>query len=231
MDANSKLGKDIIKGDPKEQSKNGKLLEEVINDNDLVVVNGTSVCEGVITRHRQTVNGIEESVLDYFIVCRSFFNLIIKMTVDQERKFSLSSYSKRNGTVNIKKSDHNLLYLEVKKCWKSSVKNNREEIYNFNDEEGFDRFAERTVENDALKHCFDDECEDIEVSSNRWLKIVNGLIRKSFKKIRIGKHKTNPALDKLFQKKEFLMKSLSVLEQKEDFKGAEEARDNSRQCC
>ena len=70
LDANSKLGKDIIKGDPKEQSRNGKLLEEVINNNDLVVVNASNICEGVITRHRQTVNGTEDSVLDYFMFAR-----------------------------------------------------------------------------------------------------------------------------------------------------------------
>ena len=33
MDANSKLGPEIIKGDPKEQSRNGKLLEKVVDDN------------------------------------------------------------------------------------------------------------------------------------------------------------------------------------------------------
>ena len=39
MDANSKLGRNIIKDDPREQSRNGKLLEELIQNNDLVVVN------------------------------------------------------------------------------------------------------------------------------------------------------------------------------------------------
>ena len=55
MDANSKLGPGIIPGDPEEQSKNGKLLEKIINDNDLVVVNGTDLCKGVITRYRKTI--------------------------------------------------------------------------------------------------------------------------------------------------------------------------------
>jgi hypothetical protein len=56
MDANSKLGMNIIKGDPNKQSRNGKLLEDVIENNDLIVVNGSTLCEGVITRHRKTVN-------------------------------------------------------------------------------------------------------------------------------------------------------------------------------
>ena len=72
LDANSKLGSKHVPGDPKEQTKNGKLLEKVIEDNDLIVVNGTDLCEGVITRFRKTINECEESVIDFFIVCRRF---------------------------------------------------------------------------------------------------------------------------------------------------------------
>ena len=43
MDANSKLGPKIIKGDPKEQTKNGKVLEKVVNDNGLTVYASVSV--------------------------------------------------------------------------------------------------------------------------------------------------------------------------------------------
>ena len=61
IDADSKLGPGIIKGDPKEQSKNGKLLEQVVTDNNLVIVNGTELCDGVVTRQRTTVERNEES--------------------------------------------------------------------------------------------------------------------------------------------------------------------------
>ena len=82
LDANSKLGPEIIPGDPHPQSKNGKLLE-----NDMIVVNGLGISEGKITRYRKTINRTEESVLDFFIMCRSFLNLIIKLTIDEERQF------------------------------------------------------------------------------------------------------------------------------------------------
>ena len=75
LDANSKLGSKHIPGDPKEQSSNGKLLEKVVEDNELVVVNGTDLCEGVITRFRKTINDCEESTIDFFIVCRRFLLL------------------------------------------------------------------------------------------------------------------------------------------------------------
>ena len=72
MDANAKLGRAIVPGDPKEQSKNGEKLLAVIEENGLVVVNALDLCSGVITRSRETVRSKEESVLDYFIVCEGF---------------------------------------------------------------------------------------------------------------------------------------------------------------
>ena len=82
MDSNAKLGPKIIPNDPKEQSENGKLLEKVIAENDLVVVNGTELCNGVITRHRKTMNSLEESAIDHFIVCKDFFKHVINMIID-----------------------------------------------------------------------------------------------------------------------------------------------------
>jgi hypothetical protein len=48
-------------------------------------------------------------------------------------------------------------------------------------------FIDKTKDNSALIHCFDDVDEDIDISSKRWLKIVNALIKTAFRKIRIGK--------------------------------------------
>ena len=54
---------------------------------------------GTITRKRITVNGTEESVLDYFIVCQELFTLLSSMKIDEDRSFVLSRYTKRNGNV------------------------------------------------------------------------------------------------------------------------------------
>ena len=226
MDANSKLGPSIIKGDPKEQSRNGKLLMQVIKDNNLIVVNGSDICDGIITRQRKTVDRSEKSVIDFFIVCSNFFRLIKRMKVDEEKKYSLCSYSKRNGIVNIKESDHNLIYIEVMKKWKTFVGNKREEIFNFNDEEGHVKFVAETNENQALRNCFEDENEDVEISSRRWLKLLNTSIKSCFRKIRVGKHKVNSNLETLFQRKEFLIDNLSKLENNDDIRGAEKVRED-----
>ena len=72
LDANSKLGPSIIPRDPKAQSKNGKLLVNVVNV--VIVVNGTDLCKGVITRQKTTTIIEEKSVLDFFIVCEAILS-------------------------------------------------------------------------------------------------------------------------------------------------------------
>ena len=183
MDANSKLGSQVIAGDPEnEQSKNGELLMKVVEENDLVVVNGTDLCEGTITRYRKTINGEEKAVIDFFIVCRKFLKLIIKMEVDDKRVHTLTKFSNKRGDKNIKKSDHNILSLLINSNWTTLLKDgaDRIEIYNYKNKEDFERFKEETEHNLDLKNCFEETNEDLNVSADRWLSIVNRLIQKSF---------------------------------------------------
>ena len=103
---------------PKSQSKNGKLLANVVDENELIVVNGTEKCTGVITRHRKTVNGVEESVIDFFIVCRRFYNMINSLVIDEKRIYCLTKYSSKTGErKNVKESDHNMFILNMNISW------------------------------------------------------------------------------------------------------------------
>ena len=215
MDSNAKLGSNIIPGDPKEKSENGKLLEKIVNENDLIVVNGTELCNGTITRHRETINNIEESIIDHFIVCKDFFKLVVNMTVDEAGKYSLTKFTNKTGDkICVKESDHRTLILEIKYTWNSSSykKDERREIFNYKNTEDFKTFQSISEDNQHLNHCFDNTNEDIEESSKRWLKIVKNLIKYSFKKIRIRNNKISPKLEKLFQEKERLKSKLAEIE-------------------
>ena len=67
MDGNLWAGKSIIKDDPKCQNQNGKYFEKFLSEHKhLTVVNALPLCNGNITRRRNTVNGIQESILDFF---------------------------------------------------------------------------------------------------------------------------------------------------------------------
>ena len=63
MDANSKLGPNIVKGDPHAQSNNGKILAGILERNDLTVINSLEKCKGKITRQRLTKKTRRKKVL------------------------------------------------------------------------------------------------------------------------------------------------------------------------
>ena len=69
LDANAKLGSQIIRNDPNKISENGQLLRNLIERKSLELLNNSPLCEGTITRHRVTKNSEEKSVIDYIITC------------------------------------------------------------------------------------------------------------------------------------------------------------------
>ena len=223
MDANAKLGPGIIDGDPKEQSKNGKLLENVVTENDLVIVNAEKVCKGIITRYRKTINNEEKSILDYFLVCRRFYTIVKSMVIDEERKYALTKYSGRTGHKTMKESDHNTLMIEIDINWKTKIHEpeNRLEIFNFKRVEDFNKFINLSKENDVLKSLFNDENEDLNISSKKWLKAMNKILSCSFSKVRLKRGKINPDPEELFQKKENLCAKIAVTENGDDHEKTE----------
>ena len=127
--------------DPNQISANGKILMDIVRRNGLIVVNSTSKCFGTITRTRKTTLSDEKSVLDYFIVCPAFFELISSLVIDEEQKYVLIKYSSRMGVKCVKKSDHNVLlcYLNIK--WDKRRKDERKEVFKLKDAEGLKKFS------------------------------------------------------------------------------------------
>ena len=71
MDGNLWAGEEIIQEDPNNCNANGKLLKEfLLQHPNLTVVDSLEICEGKITRRRITKKKTEESILDFFIVCK-----------------------------------------------------------------------------------------------------------------------------------------------------------------
>ena len=133
MDANAKVGCEIIKDDPNKLSGNGEFFLDFVARNNLVIGNATDLCEGRITRKRVTVNGIEESILDYFVFCQELFLLLKSMKIDENQSFVLTKYSKKKGQTVVTKSDHNLLYCKFNQSWSNRIDANKKrlEIFNF----------------------------------------------------------------------------------------------------
>ena len=196
LDANSKLGKEIIDGDPHSMSANGDLLYKVIKRNNLIPVNATDKCSGVITRQRILQSGVvEESVIDYFLVCHDLFNLITKMTI--ERSHVMTKFSSTKGVKSNKESDHFPLVLEGNIKWKPHKnKTERIEIFDFKDRDGLKTFKEMTSGN-SLKECFESN-ENFLQQADKWFKTLLNCVHRSFKKIRLtNKPKKGPESDLL----------------------------------
>ena len=96
----------------------------------LIIVNSTEKCSGVITRMRKKGNKTEESVLDYFIVCETFYNFCVKMEIDEKRKYTLKRFYKSKNGNKVILSDHNPLFLSLKVSWNSYIRRPRLEIFN-----------------------------------------------------------------------------------------------------
>ena len=52
LDANAKVGENIIKGDPNPTSNNGKIMLDIIRRHNLLIVNTSDLCTGLIIRER-----------------------------------------------------------------------------------------------------------------------------------------------------------------------------------
>ena len=192
-------------------------------------MSGTNQCEGVITRFRKTINDCEKSVIDFFIVCRRFFALVISLLNFEKRIYHLTKYVSRNGTKNQKESDHNNLIMMVNVTWNTNTNENceRNEIYNYNNKENFQIFHEASENNDDLLNCFSDVIEDFNTSCNKWLSTINKLIKQSFKRIRINHKKSpNPTLDNLLRLKENLKSKISECDSNGDQKGSIDASED-----
>ena len=205
FDANSKFGNSIIPGDPNEMSSNGRILFDILKRQNLIIVNATEKCEGVITRYKKTARGVEQSVLDYFVVCSDFYQNILKMTIDDKRQYTLSRFYKYKTRTSTVESDHNVLILQVGLKWNRNIRKERKEIYNVKNISYQKIFNENTSNNRKLIEVLQNT--DIFQAGAKWIKELKHMISISFKKIRISN--STPKID---------MKMLALLKQRENLK-------------
>ena len=174
MDANAKLGRNYISGDIHEISQNGRLLLSLVESFNLLVVNSTEKCHGLVTRMKKVKNKIEESVIDYFIVCQDFFTFINMMTIDSERKFVLTKYTRKRDKSFITESDHNIMILDMKIPWESKMKEDRVEIFNLRNMDCQKEFYKNTNNGNKLTECLINKT--VREGGKLWMKNLKLLI-------------------------------------------------------
>ena len=189
MDGNLHAGETLIKGDPNAQNQNGKLFLQFLKRNSsLEVVNSQSICKGLITRQRQVKSKTEKAILDFFIVNDKLAPFLKSMIVDERKEFCLNNFSQAKKNKRVIESDHNALILELSLQF-SQKKPERQELFNFKNQECQQHFKYETQINEDLLSCFENDLP-LEVQSKKWLKTFNTILHKCFKKVRNCKRKT-----------------------------------------
>ena len=187
MDGNLWAGSEIIKNDPRPQNSNGRLFKQFLNRNpNLTVVNSLNLCEGLITRTRICNGKLEQSVLDFFIVCNLVLPFIKKMVIDEDGRHILTNYEQVRQRGKATDSDHATEYLDLEMKI-ITEKPSRNEIWNFKSEESQKTFKKNTSETNEFTNCFSTE-QPIMMQIENWQKVLKKNIQVSFKKVRI---KTN----------------------------------------
>ena len=205
MDANSRLGPGVIKGDPYDQSDNGRILHDIIKRNALIVMNSVKdKCTGRITRRRITKTTKEESIIDLIIVCENMEEIITKVTFDEDRKYVLSRYTKSKKGITIKESDHNSMITQIKTEWNKKKNICRLETYNLKEKDGLTKFKEMTNKGNFLSEVFHNVDKNIEVTTKQFIKRFGYCISKCFKKVRVKGTQQNKSLENLFNQRRIL---------------------------
>ena len=196
FDGNLWAGKELISGDPRPQNKNGKLLEQFLKRNpSLSIVNSLPECQGLVTRSRLKNGVLEESILDFFIVCSSVLPFVKSMVIDEAKKHILTNYNAAKNTGKAVDSDHYTLYLDMD-LEIAKERPERQEILNFKDKKSQERFKNNTSETNEFTECFNND-KSLSEKIENWRKLLASHCKKAFKKIRIRDKKIKPINKKI----------------------------------
>jgi len=208
MDANSKLGKRHIPGDPNQMSDNGRILEGVLERHALVVANGLSEkVTGVITRQRITRERTESSAIDLVCLSEDLVEEVEKVVVDEEKEYALESIMKTKKGVKVSKSDHNTIITKFNLERDEKYKTERKEMFNLKNKEAQIKFKELTSEPGILTSKVK-ENDNVNIATKKLLKRLNGCIHQSFRKIRITENRDDDDTGNLFEKRRSLRNKL-----------------------
>ena len=209
FDGNLWAGKNIIPGDPRPQNRNGKLFQEFLQSNPhLTVVNSLPICEGLITRRRYKDDKLEESVLDFFVVCDKVLPHITRMVIDNSKKHILTNYKPaRKGGKSVD-SDHFTEYMDLD-LKITNEKPMRREVYNFKNKKSQLKFKTLTSGTKDFTNCFENDDASFLIQIENWRRVLKSYCGKAFRKIRIRKKMLkpiNPEISKLINEKNELLK-------------------------
>ena len=212
MDANAKVGQQIISRDPNNVTdSNGRHLLELLDRQGLKMLNADKRCVGAITRYRMTKNKTEVAILDYVLVCQEMSLYLESMTIDEERKLTLTKYASTKGVKQKIGSDHNPIHCKFSIFYDKKTSGlKRKELFNLKNGQCQAKFFEATNEGSQFQNCFEGN-RDFESKSNKFFKTLDDKLHKCFSKIRIKSGGRKNEVSSLIEQKTKLSLSLPSL--------------------
>ena len=131
MDANTKLGSKYIPKDKHKMCENRKILDKIIERNNLTVAKGHINYKGVITRKHVTKKRTEESTIDIVMLSDGLAQNVKKVSVDEEQNYILTRITKTKAGITVKQSDHNVIITEIDIPWNKSIRKGKIDILNY----------------------------------------------------------------------------------------------------
>ena len=176
----------------------------------LTLVKASSRTKGTITRRRKTTKKLEESVIDFFVICDKLDPYLECLVIDEDKENVLTNYKKKKGNVYSTDSDHHTLVMNLKlkyvKC-----KNERKLVYDVKNVENQKIFSEVTTFTKELSECFNDE-KPLEEQTKAFSKTFFKLVRHSFPKVRINDKPKETEVSKLISRRNLLKQNIKSQE-------------------
>ena len=204
MDGNCWAGSEVIQDDPKPQNNNGRRFHNFLKANQFLnVINALPICDGRFTRIKHTKNGVQKSMIDFFVVCDKMLPFVTKMTIDEKGENILTRYRGR-----VAKSDHRILKLEMDLQFHIQQKHERTVFFNLKNENCQAKFSEIGSKDKRFSTCFYQCEESIHTQFKRWQRKFNKAIHACFRKIRITNKtkENNSEIDQLMNEKKKLLR-------------------------
>ena len=212
FDGNLWAGEQIIPGDPKKQNRNGKMFEQFLQQHtNLTVVNSLQICEGLITRARNKDGKMEESVIDFFVVCNRVLPYVQKMVIDEKKEFVLTNYTRDKQGVKAIDTDHYTQYIDLN-LEIENPKIKRIEILDFKKKKNQEKFRHLTANTTKFTKCFENLLP-LQIQIQNWKTLLNASCKEAFSKIRIKKKrylKVNNEVSELIKKRNELKSSNEI---------------------
>ena len=163
------------------------------------MLNGHVRCQGTITRKRVTTRSTEESAISFVLVSPDIAEFMKTMIVDEEKEYAPTSMTNNKTAVDKQESDHNVLLTKFKLPWNKKTKTQDNNIFNLKNIECQKQFKEETRNNNKLSKLFE-ENEDLDEAVSKFLRKLNKVLHKCFRKIRVKKQKPVETQEKLYNR-------------------------------